>query len=662
MYYMLIGAAALSMVCGPVVLRWFRSRRLKRQLNLFQYECVRPISTTTSAAASAAAAMKPTLNAAHVDDCASGPDYASQVRASQFFGWLGSLAPRFGVNGNKIKLLSEPREFYDTLTNLGSKAKKRIVLTSLYLGTDSLERELVDVIHRRVHNENRLADGDLTVRVLLDYSRGSRGKKSSSRTILLPLVTDFPDHVKVSLFHSPDLRGLTKLVLPERVNEVVGLQHMKLYIFDNSLVISGANLSCSYFDNRQDRYILIENCDEIVDFFADLVDIVSSFSFQLQPSGSTLFPSSFPYHPFHGYDGGERFRGAANSAVEDLLHSRVHSELPLFPTATAESPPHTSSDIVASTSSTTSTTTAFATESNSSTYKATHNSFHSSHCPVKIEKSPLLTAWRKHQQQLPCQNSKTASNNTTNTQLWLHNHDPATAPTENSSDSSKEATKEGISTNDHDEIDTWIYPLVQMAPLGVHVDSMATEALLESAPSKSQVFLASGYFNLTQNYMDVILEKSKADFQILMASPKVNGFYGAHGISGNIPAVYTNIAKEFYFQLVDRDQNSRIALHEYYRDDWTFHAKGLWYYRPGECLPCMTLIGSPNFGFRSVSRDLEAQLAVVTENETLRQQLDDERKRLYSRTSTVSEQTFMDDDHIVPNWVGMVTGWIKNYF
>ena len=45
--------------------------------------------------------------------------------------------------------------------------------------------------------------------------------------------------MQVSLFHSPDLRGLTKLALPERVNEVVGLQHMKLYIFDNSIVISG---------------------------------------------------------------------------------------------------------------------------------------------------------------------------------------------------------------------------------------------------------------------------------------------------------------------------------------------------------------------------------------------------------------------------------------
>ena len=56
---------------------------------------------------------------------------------------------------------------------------------------------------------------------------------------------------------------------------------------------------------------------------------------------------------------------------------------------------------------------------------------------------------------------------------------------------------------------------------------------------------------------------------------------GAHGISGNIPAVYTNIAKEFYSQVIHRNQDNRIALHEYYRDDWTFHAKGLWYYRPG---------------------------------------------------------------------------------
>ena len=82
----------------------------------------------------------------------------------------------------------------------------------------------------------------------------------------------------------------------------------------------------------------------------------------------------------------------------------------------------------------------------------------------------------------------------------------------------------------------------------------------------------------------------------------------------------------------------------------------------GESLPSLTLIGSPNFGFRSVSRDLEAQLAVVTENQALRLRLDEERRNLYSRASRVDRETFSDDDHAVPNWVVLVTDWIKNYF
>lgn len=48
---------------------------------------------------------------------------------------------------------------------------------------------------------------------------------------------------------------------------------------------------------------------------------------------------------------------------------------------------------------------------------------------------------------------------------------------------------------------------------------------------------------------------------------------------------------------------------------------GLWLYLAGSSLPCLTLIGSPNFGYRSVHRDLEAQVAIVTENKALQQQL-----------------------------------------
>lgn len=48
---------------------------------------------------------------------------------------------------------------------------------------------------------------------------------------------------------------------------------------------------------------------------------------------------------------------------------------------------------------------------------------------------------------------------------------------------------------------------------------------------------------------------------------------------------------------------------------------GLWCYLQGQDRPCLTLIGSPNFGYRSVHRDLEAQIAIVTENEELQSQL-----------------------------------------
>ena len=75
----------------------------------------------------------------------------------------------------------------------------------------------------------------------------------------------------------------------------------------------------------------------------------------------------------------------------------------------------------------------------------------------------------------------------------------------------------------------------------------------------------------------------------------------------------------------------------------------------------------PTVGHRAMAppprrRDLEAQLAIVTENRRLRQRLDEERKQLYERTSQVDKTTFQRPDHFVPDWVALVTDWIKNYF
>ena len=81
--------------------------------------------------------------------------------------------------------------------------------------------------------------------------------------------------------------------------------------------------------------------------------------------------------------------------------------------------------------------------------------------------------------------------------------------------------------------DTWVVPLVQMFPFGIRQDEFVTRELLSSACQACKLYLASGYFNLTRKYMDIIL-KSSADCEILTAHPTVNGFYEAKGVAGMV--------------------------------------------------------------------------------------------------------------------------------
>ncbi|XP_062859071.1 CDP-diacylglycerol--glycerol-3-phosphate 3-phosphatidyltransferase, mitochondrial isoform X1 [Trichomycterus rosablanca] len=428
-------------------------------------------------------------------------------------------------------------------------AKSRVVMASLYLGTGQLEQDLVDCVEEALERSQEDTGSDFKVSVLLDYTRGSRGK-NNSRTMLLPLLQRFPEQMRVSLYHTPDLRGLLRLLVPERFNETIGVQHIKVYLFDNSLIISGANLSDSYFTNRQDRYVLLEDCQEVADFFAELVRVVSDISLQLAPDDSVHMMEGM-VHPYKGNR--VDFSASAKQRIMEVVN-------------TAQARQH------------------------------------------------ML---------------------------------------ESDSDSNVGLEEE--------ESDTWVFPLVQMKPLGIQLDEEVTQRLLMGAGEDSIVYLTSGYFNLTQTYMRLVLGAA-ADYRILMASPEVNGFFGAKGVAGAIPEAYIHLAHQFYDKVCELGQQGRVHLHEYHRPDWTFHAKGLWYYLKGDERPCLTLIGSPNFGYRSVHRDIEAQIAIVTENNQLQTQLQQEQEMLYQRSTEVSSSTFQQPDRYVKLWVKLVTPLIKNFF
>ncbi|CAG0892873.1 unnamed protein product [Darwinula stevensoni] len=458
----------------------------------------------------------------------------------------------------QVQVLGGPEEFYEELKQKAREAKWRITLASLYLGTGDLEEELV----KKIEESLKARNGNLEVNILLDATRGSRGRVNS-RSLLLPLLKQYEENVQVSLYHTPELRGIWKWLLPAQWNELVGLQHVKVYLFDNTLIMSGANLSHDYFTNRQDRYVVFENCPLVADFFHELVSTISCFSFRLTPEDKLTLHPSWNEHPVNGEL--TNFKFQASKSIKNLLQ-KYRDALQRYPTPRGRS--------------------------------------------NRQETMTTVNRWLDR---------------------VVHNGEKPAPPEQ--------------------ELDTVVYPLIQMGPLGICHDRDATLRLMQEAPARSLISLATGYFNLTEDYKRVILLESSARFHVITAHPQANGFYKAKWPAGGIPAGYTLLMRKFFEKLRgNRDAMERVRLFEYQRPNWTFHAKGLWLSVAQEELPCLTFIGSPNFGHRSLHRDLEAQVALLTTNRALRMKLEKEQERLFAPSHPVTTATFEDPERWVPYW------------
>jgi CDP-diacylglycerol--glycerol-3-phosphate 3-phosphatidyltransferase len=82
-----------------------------------------------------------------------------------------------------------------------------------------------------------------------------------------------------------------------------------------------ANLSNDYFTNRQDRYVLIEDCGPLADFYDGLVSRVSEFSLQLGKGDQVQLHPSWKWHPYKCKR--EEFDSAARNRVWSLYTSAM---------------------------------------------------------------------------------------------------------------------------------------------------------------------------------------------------------------------------------------------------------------------------------------------------------------------------------------------------
>lgn len=463
------------------------------------------------------------------------------VKRLESLDWLHSFSVCFPLQADQVEIITEPQLFYDELRKICGNAANRIGIASLYFGTDQLESQLV----RDIQNNMRQNE-QLKVNILIDFARGTRNERTkvTSRQMLQQLL-DENGQCSLSLYHTPYLRGFKKRLIPDRWNELIGLQHMKIYVADQTVIISGANLSNDYFNDRQDRYIRI-NDKNLSNFYYKLIEKIQEFSVQVVPDDNK-YHSHKNWNMLPYLDNKERF----------IAHAKDSICMFLVNTATE----------------------------------------------MKYEMEKIR--------------------------------------------------------NSNEKVDTWVFPFIEMGQLGIHHDSIVTENLFIRAISNSRINLTTGYFNLTQSYMDTIAMKCLSNLDILMAHPNANGFYGAKGPAGGIPAAYSQISKAFLEKLIETKQNERIKLFEYQRSGWTYHAKGLWYYLPDSYTPDLTLIGSSNFGERSVNRDLESQICLVTVNDELRRQLQREYVNLRRYCSPAEDEL---QNRLIPKWVKTVVIFFKNFF
>lgn len=478
-----------------------------------------------------------------------------------------------------VTTLGGPTEFYERLQEAAADAQHRLLLASLYIGTGEKEQALLDAVAAAC---DRVPS--LQATLLVDALRTQRVERSGMSS-LDKIFERCGRHIStdkevavatparglsVFLYHTHMLGKIGNRVLPPRWNEGISLQHCKVYLFDNTVILSGANLSDTYFTDRDDRYVVFTECAPLADYVHELFA-----SDRGLPAACYTVQARRDVGPVVG----PGQRSADYELVQPALGYDPVSRGQEFGTATAR---------------------------------------HLRTFLAEQRQHTLKKAWQSI-------NSR---------------------------------------RNGNGEACTWVVPALQFAPHGIAQDEPLLSEIVSQLGDDSNgsygesgsVVLSSAYLNLTSSQFKysplaeaLAAPGCKADVTLVLASDESHGFSGATGLSAYIPQGYALLRSRLqrYLERMRGASGRRteVRLHRRLVDGkhWSFHCKALWYTEPAAGAatgignlegskssqdPCgakvcdrangtspagpgLTVVGSSNFGRRSMARDLEAQFWLV---------------------------------------------------
>jgi len=155
------------------------------------------------------------------------------------------------LSPDDVRCLLSTKAFKAELFNQIKSARKRIYIAALYLEADQAGEEVLNALY-----DVKLLHPDIDIAICIDFHRAQRGLIGADHNG----ETNTTWYQKMAELHG---HGIRIFGLPVKRKELFGVQHLKGFIFDDTVFYSGASINNIYLHQQQryrfDRYWLIKN-------------------------------------------------------------------------------------------------------------------------------------------------------------------------------------------------------------------------------------------------------------------------------------------------------------------------------------------------------------------------------------------------------------------
>ncbi|AUI67074.1 MULTISPECIES: CDP-diacylglycerol--serine O-phosphatidyltransferase [Glaesserella] len=157
-------------------------------------------------------------------------------------------------SADKVEFLASSSAFKQQILTLIKQAKSRIYLTALYFEKDEAGQEVLEALYQA-----KQANPQLEIKVLVDWHRAQRGRIGEAAQMSnADWYTQVREKYALSTEQEIQFYGV-----PVNKREIFGVLHLKGFVFDDTLLYSGASINNVYLQQferyRYDRYHQIEN-------------------------------------------------------------------------------------------------------------------------------------------------------------------------------------------------------------------------------------------------------------------------------------------------------------------------------------------------------------------------------------------------------------------